>query len=69
MKNVEINGFRSEIPGREIYPFNKFIGGTYNTIREWNFEEWRYKDSDGIAIEKVVGNVRPLRRQGWDSPN
>ena len=30
------------------------MGVAYNTIREWNFEEWWYMG--GIVIEKVLAN-------------
>jgi hypothetical protein len=39
----------------ETHPFRNFMGVAYNTIREWNFEEWRYMG--GIVIEKMVGKV------------
>jgi hypothetical protein len=33
------------------------MGVAYSTIREWDFEEWRYHDMGGIVIEKVVEKV------------
>ena len=38
-----------------------------NTIREWDFEEWRYLGE--IGVENVVGKVWRVRRQGWDVPD
>ena len=67
IENVEIKGFqRFEIPGRECHPStNRAVA--YIIIREWNFEEWGY--AGGIVIEKVMGNIRRLRRQRWDGPD
>ena len=47
-KMSKINGIpRCEIPGRHCKPLNNFMGVVHNTIREWNFEEWRYLPFEG----------------------
>ena len=43
--------------GRGYHPINNFMSVAYSTIREWDFEEWRCHDLDGIVIVKAVEKV------------